>query len=161
MLLKLLQIWASKDIANELFWLLHQFLNAAYQVRYNKESPIKVKPPTTFDLISTDELSTRLGEAKKAGLSDLAITQFTIQLFEQEFPETVSRMAEIAAYSDVLFVKTTEDITILQTNKNVAQWQVLLHVNLSMYVNEMIEENKDFLFLDFQPKTDLKLLSKV
>ena len=83
----------------------------------------------------------------------------TIQLFEQEFPETVSRMAEIAAYSDVLFVKTTEDITILQTNKNVAQWQVLLHVNLSMYVNEMIEENKDFLFLDLKVIND-KLVAR-
>jgi hypothetical protein len=139
------------DISNEMFGLLHNFLNAAYQVRYNKnESPIKVKAPTTFDLISTDELSTRLGEAKKAGLSDLAITQFTIQLFEQEFPETVSRMAEIAAYSDVLFVKSTEDVTILQTNKNVAKWQVLLHVNFSMYVNEMIEANENFLFLDLK-----------
>lgn len=138
------------DISNELFWLFQQFLNAAYKVRYNKDSPIKVKPPTNFDLISTDELSTRLGEAKKAGLSDLAIAEFTLQLFEQEFPQTVSRKAEIAAYSDVLFVKETADITILQTNGNVAKWQVLLHVNFERYVNEIIEGGKDLMQMELK-----------
>jgi len=138
------------DISNELFWLLQQFLNAAYKIRYNKESPIKVKPPTNFDLISTDELSTRLGEAKKAGLSDLAITEFTLQLFEQEFPQTVSRKAEIAAYSDVLFVKETADISILQTNGNVAKWQVLLHVNFERYVNEIMESGKDIMQMELK-----------
>jgi hypothetical protein len=138
------------DISNELFGLLQYFLNAAYKVRYNKDSPIIVKAPTNFDLISTDELSKRLGEAKKAGLSDLALTEFTLQLFEQEFPQTVSRKAQIAAYSDVLFVKETADITILQTNGNIAKWQVLLHTNFERYVNEMIEANPDFMEMELK-----------
>lgn len=147
------------SISNELFILFQQFLNAAYEVRYGKESPIKVKPPTTFDLISTDEITARLGEAKKAGLSDLALTEFTLQLFEQEFPQTVSMMAEIAAYSDVLFVKETADITILQTNGNVAKWQILLHVNFQRYVNEMIESNAAFMELTL-PEIDKKLVER-
>lgn len=147
------------DISNELFHLLQQFLNAAYKLRFLKDSPIVVKAPTNFDLISTEELSARLGEAKKAGLSDLAVTEMTLQLFEQDFPQATARKAEIAAYSDVLFVKDTTDIAILMSNKFVQPWQVLLHINFERYINEMIQADKVFMELSL-PEIDKKLVDR-
>ena len=131
------------DISNELFGLLQQFLNAAYKVRYNRDSPIKVKPPTNFDMISSDELNTRLGKAKADKLPNLALSEMTVQLFEQEFSSTISRVAQIARYCDVLFVTDNTDIAILQTNGNVEKYQVILHVNFEAFIQELMEEKGD------------------
>jgi len=131
------------DISNELFGLLQQFLNAAYQIRYNGESPIKVKPPTNFDLISSDELNIRLGKAKADKLPNLALSEMTVQLFQQEFSSSISRVAEIARYCDVLFVTDNSDIAILQTNQNVEKYQVILHVNFEAFIQEIMDEVGD------------------
>jgi len=142
------------DISNELFWLLQQFLNAAYKVRYGKDSPIKVKPPTNFDMISSDELNTRLGKAKADKLPNLALSEMTIQLFEQEFSSTISRVAQIARYCDVLFVTDNSDISILQTNGNVEKYQVILHVNFEAFIQQIMEEVGDA--FDVMPFKEIK-----
>ena len=36
-------------------------------------------------------------------------------------------------------------VSIMQTNKNVQPWQVLLHVNFERYLNGEIEKDKEFL----------------
>lgn len=134
------------DISNELFQLLLQFLKAAQKVRKTNEEPkIAIVPPVTFDLISSDELSTRLGEAKKSGMPTLAVSEMTVEYMEQEFPQPIARKAKIAQYSDVLFTYETADVSIMQTNKNVQPWQVLLHVNFERYLNGEIEKDKEFL----------------
>jgi hypothetical protein len=131
------------DISNELFHLLQQFINAAYKIRYNSDSPIKIKPPVTFDLISSDELTSQLGKAKTDNIPNMAVSEMTLKLLEQEFGSLVYRKAQIAQYCDVLFVTDNTDISILQTNGNVEKWQVLLHVNFDTFVNELIEEKGD------------------
>lgn len=127
------------DISNELFQLLYFSIDAIYQLRYRAESPIKIKPPVNFDLLSGDELTTRLTTAKTAKLPDMAVSEMTVQLMQQEYSVLTARKAEIAQYCDVLWVKDTADISIMQTNGNVEKWQVILHNELASYLDEMIE----------------------
>lgn len=132
-------------ISNELFQLLGKFIGCAYQLRYAKESPIKIKPPTTFDLVSSAEINEQLSLAKRSGLSDLAITELTMQLMEQEFPATVIAKAKVAEYSDVLFVKDTTDIQILASTGCIEKYQEVLHVNFQRYLNELLEADKELM----------------
>lgn len=127
-------------ISNELFALLKSFLDSAYKVRYNKDSPIEIVPPVTFDLVSSDELSTQLGKAKTDKLPNMALSEMTVKYFEQEFNTSVAKKAQIGQYCDALFVTDNTDLAILQTNGNVEKWQVILHVNFESLVNELMEE---------------------
>jgi len=144
------------DISNELFWLLKVFLDSAYKVRYNKDSPIEIKPPVTFDLISSDELSTQLGKAKADKLPNMALSEMTLKYFEQEFNSTISKKAQIAQYCDVLFVTDNTDLAILQTNGNVEKWQVILHVNFESFINELLEEKGEA--INEMPLKEIKTL---
>lgn len=130
------------DISNELFELLTYYLNAAYKIRYNADSPIVVSPPKNFELTTSGEMTTELGEAKKNGMPSIAVSEMVVEYVAKKFAMNadIVRISEVAQYSDALFTKDDADIQILQTGGNIEKWEVVLHINFDVFMYEIMDE---------------------
>jgi len=132
------------DISNDIFDLLEKYLDAAYEVRYGQESPIKITPPKNFELTSTGEMTAELSEAKKNGIPSVVLSEFTLEYVKKKFPlnSNVARIAEIAQYCDSLFTLDDQTIQMIQTGGNVSKWEVILHYNFDQFMYQIMGENK-------------------
>lgn len=128
-------------ISDELFLLLQNFLNAAYQVRYGAESPIKISPPKTFELTSADELNAELESARRSNMPSVVISAIYVQYVQKKFPlnSNISKIVEVAQYCNSLFTLDATTIQMMQTSNNVEKWQVILHVNFDVFINELLK----------------------
>ena len=122
--------------------MLTYYLNAAYKIRYNADSPIVVSPPKNFELTTSGEMTTELGEAKKNGMPSIAVSEMVVEYVAKKFAMNadIVRISEVAQYSDALFTKDDADIQILQTGGNIEKWEVVLHINFDVFMYEIMDE---------------------
>ncbi len=135
------------DISNELFELMHKFIDAAYRLRYNKECPVVLNPPKTFDLSSASELTQELADARQYNIPDVAIGELTSDYVMQRFSQKseIAAITKIVRYCDPLFTKSAADITAFQAAGNLQKWQVALHLFIYSYINEQMAREPAFL----------------
>lgn len=136
------------DISNELFELLENFLDAAYQIRFLSESPISVNPPKTFELISANELIDEIATARTSGLPDSAMGELQYDYVVKRFSQqaNIGRFTEIARYCDVLFSK--DDISIQLNAKYYTAYELVLHQHIYTFITEKESESEGFIDKD-------------
>lgn len=151
--------------ASECFELLEKSMTAITEVRYGEqEKPtFEIKPPKTFEIYSADELTVELGEAKKAGVPEIAIREMTKDYMTQRF----SQQGEMSQIIDVVFkvdgyaTKDTTEIAILKSNNLIALWQAVLHEEIYQFIDQLSGANKDFFEWDLaKQKAALEGLAK-
>ncbi len=133
------------DISNELFDLLHRFIDAAYTIRYLAPSPIVITPPKTFELISAGELTGEIGNAKTTALPDIALSELTSDYIQKRFSQKgdIARITRIAQYTDALFTKSPADLA--QLTAYLQPWEVTLHLYIYNFIAELMEQDPTFL----------------
>lgn len=145
------------DISNDLFELLGWYLDAAYQIRYNKESEIEINPPKNFELVSSEEMTAEISEAKSNGIPSVVLSEMMVDYVKKKFPlnANVSRIAEIAQYSDSLFTLDDSTIQMIQTGGNVAKWEVILHYNFQQFMYQVMTEKENWAEMDLKEVHEL------
>jgi len=152
--------------ASETFELLDNLMKAIYEVRYGKteEVTFSIKKPRTFEIYTADELTVELGEAKKAGVPEIAIREMTKDYMTQRF----SQQAELAKIIDVVFkvdgyaTKDTTEIAILKSNGLIMLWQAVLHEEIYQFIDELSSANEDFFEWDLtKQKLELGKLARL
>lgn len=128
------------DISHELFGLLDRFICTVYRLRYGKDCPVVINPPKSFDLTSASELTDELADAKHNNIPDIAIGELTSDYVLQRFSQKgeIAAITRIVRYCDPLFTKTAEEITTFQTAGNLQKWEVVLHLFIYSFINELI-----------------------
>jgi len=150
--------------SSEIFDLLYKSMKAISTVRYGTdEDYFTIKPPKTFEIYTADELTVELGEAKKAGVPEIAIREMTKDYMKQRF----SQEAGLADIIDVVFkvdgyaTKDTTEIAILKSNGLIALWQAVLHEEIYQFIDQLIEANEDFFEWELsKQKAQLEALAK-
>lgn len=133
--------------ASECFELLEKSMKAIVEVRYGeKEKAFEIKPPKTFEIYSADELTIELGEAKKAGVPEIAIREMTKDYMKQRFSQQgeMEKIVEVVFNVDGYATKDTTEIAILKSNNLIALWQAILHEEIYQFIDQLSEANKDF-----------------
>ncbi len=133
------------DISNELFDLLHRFIDAAYTLRYLQPSPVVISAPKTFELISAWELTDEIGNAKTTALPDVALAELTTDYVLKRFSQKgdLARMTRIAQYTDALFTKSPADLA--QLSAYIQPWEATLHLFIYTFISEQLEQDPTFL----------------
>jgi len=149
--------------SSELFDLLEFSMTAICEVRYAKENLFTLQAPKTFEIYSADELTVELGEAKKAGIPEIAIREMTKDYMTQRF----SQQTGLAQIIDVVFkvdgyaTKDTTEIAILKSNNLIHLWQAILHEEIYQFIDQLSAANADFFEWDLnRQKKELELLAK-
>lgn len=152
--------------ASECFELLEKAMSAIVHVRYGeqKEKAFTLKAPKTFEIYSADELTVELGEAKKAGVPEIAIREMTKDYMKQRFAQD-GKLADII---DVVFkvdgyaTKDTTEIAILKSNGLIMLWQAILHEEIYQFIDQLSDANKDFFQWDLaKQKAELEKLARL
>ncbi len=145
------------DISNELFELLWKYLNAAYKIRYNEESPIKISPPKNFELVTSQEMTTELSEAKTNGIPAIVISEMIVEYLAKKFPlgSDINRIAQIAQYSDPLFTYSLTDIQVLQATGVIEKWEAVLHAHFEQFMYQIMAEKENWMEAELSEIKDL------
>jgi len=145
------------DISNELFELLWKYLNAAYKIRYNEESPIKITPPKNFELVTSQEMTTELSEAKTNGIPAIVISEMIVEYLAKKFPlgSDINRIAQIAQYSDPLFTYSLTDIQVLQATGVIEKWEAVLHAHFEQFMYQIMAEKENWMEAELSEIKDL------
>jgi len=132
-------------ISDEVFELLMHFIEAAYQVRYGGESPIEISAPKTFELTTADELNRELESARAANMPSVVLSAIYIQYVQKKFPlnANVANIVEVSQYCDSLFTLDEQTIQMMQAGGNIEKWQVILHVNIDVFINQLLNEDEN------------------
>jgi len=151
--------------SSELFDLLKKSMDAVYKVRYgvDNEIPFTIKPPKTFEIYSADELTIELGEAKKAGVPEIAIREMTKDYMTQRFSQQggLANIIEVVFKVDGYATKDTTEIAILKSNGLIMLWQAILHEEIYQFIDQLSEANEDFFEWDLnKQKIELEKLAR-
>lgn len=151
--------------ASECFELLEKAMKAIVDVRYGeqKEKVFTIKPPKTFEIYSADELTIELGEAKKAGVPEIAIREMTKDYMTQRFSQqgNLSRIIDVVFKVDGYATKDTTEIAILKSNGLIMLWQAVLHEEIYQFIDQLSEEHDDFFDWELsKQKKELEALAR-
>lgn len=150
--------------ASECFELLEKSMKAIVEVRYGeKEKAFTIQPPKTFEIYSADELTIELGEAKKAGVPEIAIREMTKDYMQQRFAqnEGMADIIDVVFKVDGYATKDTTEIAILKSNNLIALWQAILHEEIYQFIDQLSEENEDFFDWELsRQKKELETLAR-
>ena len=153
-------------ISNELFALLSDFINAAYSIRWgssHENKAIKVSPPKTFELLTSQELTSELSEGKKSGIPNIALLELNKEYIQQRFPQNgvASRIATIVNYCDPYSIKSSEEIALLKGQGIIQLWQAILHEEIINYIQEEQLNDSEFINKDLpEIKTTIEAKAK-
>lgn len=152
-----------KQISSEVFDLFYLSVKSMIAVRYGVDEVLEVKPPKTFEIYNADELTVELGEAKKAGVPEIAIREMTKDYMSQRFSQQgeLPKIIEVVFKVDGYATKDTTEIAILKSNNLISLWQAVLHEEIYQFVDQLSGANKDFFEWDLaKQKTELENLAK-
>jgi len=131
--------------SNEIYQLLYDFAYAAATIRNNgTEVDIIVNAPKTFDLITAAELTTELSNSDLPEIAKrILTTEYLAQRFSQQ--SEIAKRKEIIDMVDPYAYKSTQDILALKGAGVIMPWQILLHEEISSYIDEIIDEDEEFI----------------
>ncbi len=112
----------------------------------------KINIPTKFDLITSAIASSRLDVAIKGAFNKALINRLQTEYARKEFGEDCeeARVIEVTYELDPLPNLTVDEkMTVLSSN-GCSQEDFVLSVKISGFINRAMEENKDFLTLDYK-----------
>lgn len=153
------------QFSSECFDLLEKAMKAIVTVRFGeqKEKPFTIQPPKTFEIYSADELTIELGEAKKAGVPEIAIREMTKDYMAQRFSQQngLSDIIDVVFKVDGYATKDTTEIAILKSNNLITLWQAILHEEIYQFIDQLSEEHDDFFEWKLsEQKAELEKLAK-
>lgn len=152
-----------KQFSHEIFDLFKKSVEAILKIRYQNTDSFSVNPPKTFEIYGAEELTFELGEAKKAGVPEIGIREITREYMGQRFSQQgdLPKIVELVFKVDGYATKDTTEISILKSSNLIQLWQAILHEEIYQFIDELMEENKDFLAWDLmRQKSELEKLAK-
>ncbi|MES2731715.1 MAG: zinc finger-like domain-containing protein [Bacteroidota bacterium] len=117
----------------------------------------KINTPTKFDLTNSAIASSRLDVAIKGGFDKALINRLQTEYARKEFGEDCEEamVIQVTYELDPLPNLTVDEkMTVLSSN-GCSQEDFVLSVKISGFINRAMEENEDFLTLDYKAQMDI------
>jgi len=137
-----------KRISDQVFQLFEFFTGVLIEVRLGKGSTLPVITyPRTFALRSDSDLTEEISGAQEAGLPDGTIKKLTKDYYETRFGTDVEqqKIIDLMFAIDRLMGLSNDDILKKLSAGTVAGWEDILHTSAEMFIDQLIDEDKNFL----------------
>jgi len=137
-----------KRISDQTFQLFEFFTNVLIEVRFGKGSQLpSITYPRTFALRNDADLTTEIAQAQLAGLPDGTIKKLTKDYYETRFGTDVDqqKIIDLMFATDRLMGLSNDDILKKLASGTVAGWEDILHTSAEMFIDQLIDEDNNFL----------------
>lgn len=144
-------------ISNELFDLLEFTIKTMGEMRYGKSFVMpEVNAPVSFQVRSEKDLTEELGEAKKAGLPEIALREIITQTMSKRFSSQVlvEKSTNLIMAVDRLVTMSNIESQAQVASGLAAKWEAILHASAGAFVEQLAIENPKFFELDFNGQRD-------
>lgn len=138
---------------NNIFYYFNKLMFSVSDGSKSESNLPTVVKPVQFDISSTFELVEQLAQAKKAGLNPNYLKAAQSEIVEKKFLDPITRQnLQLILENDPLPDYEPDIINMLEMNGVYKQTDVVIHFNISQFIQRAIIEVKDFANLGKQER---------
>lgn len=140
-----------KTISDQTFYIWEFIVDAIGHMRYGDayKKP-KFTYPTTFDFVTEADIIAQLKAAVEGGLPPFVIYSIIYRYLQTLYfnDQTTAAIFNLIVRTDRLLTLSNEAIALKMARGTVHDWEEILHTSAINFVNELIDENPNFLEQD-------------